>query len=469
MSPESEHQATGRWLSGRWLSGRWLSGRWLGGRRFVGSWPTKAWATGLAVVMLVAGVGFLLWPEGSTTTDCAATVVPKDQLRSPIESAPPFTDPRVGRLAESLSAFGTPIAGVGYDYDRWLNLVALQHDLVAWTKRNSTWTLLDGTDLSPRWGARAPKAGMTWDASADRFFEIDLGNQTRVVARQMSDGKAIWCTPISGRATIIQIATAVTHDNGLVIATPSGNGYQIQRLSGRSGAALWKVPGPTSHPRLTQLDESLLLAGGMSFGEAFDADNQAQTNHPSVRAINLADGTTPWQWTSPHPGTLHLVGLDRETALLAAITPNRVHFYRLNAQGQAKMLFSLPGQDVQATVRFGVIITREQLPSEHLVGRDAISGEVRWELPIRSQPQYFPYGYDLAGAPSLPDGQILLGATDALVALDVDSGKGKAFALPTDGISTTYWPYQLALTADGALTGVVTNIGAVVVTGQPTQ
>jgi len=427
----------------------------------------QAWAVGLALAMLAAGAGLLFWPRSSPTNECANSLVVRDQLRSPFQPGPPFTDPKVGRLAEALNAFGTPIAGVGYDYDRWLNLVALQHDLVAWTKRNSTWTLLDGTDLQPRWGARAPKAGMTWDASTNRFFEVGLGKHTRVVARQMTNGKAIWCTPISGRAKSIQVATAVTPDNGLVIAAPSEGGYQIRRLSGRDGKSLWRVPAPDALPRLTSLSDDLLLAGGMSFGEAFDAGNQAQAAHPSVRAIKLADGATAWQWPSPHPGTLTVVGLVGDTAILASINPKQIRYYRLDAQGNAKMLFALPSQDVQATVRSGVLITREHLPVEHLVGRDALSGKLLWQRPIPRQPQYFPYGYDLAGAPSMAGGKLLLGTTEALVVLDISTGQSKRFALPTDGINTTFWPYQLAFTGDGRLTGVVTNTGAVVVKGHP--
>ena len=38
---------------------------------------------------------------------------------------------------------------------------------------------------------------------------------------------------------------------------------------------------------------------------------------------------------------------------------------------------------------------------------------------------------------------------------------GSAAALPTDGISTTYWPYQLAVT--DTQIAIATNTGAVVV------
>ena len=55
---------------------------------------------------------------------------------------------------------------------------------------------------------------------------------------------------------------------------------------------------------------------------------------------------------------------------------------------------------------------------------------------------------------------MLVPTTTALVALDVRDGNQVGYPLPVDGVSTTYWPYQLLATPD--LLGVVTNTGAVV-------
>ncbi|RYD66695.1 MAG: hypothetical protein EOP58_04925 [Sphingomonadales bacterium] len=56
---------------------------------------------------------------------------------------------------------------------------------------------------------------------------------------------------------------------------------------------------------------------------------------------------------------------------------------------------------------------------------------------------------------------LLLGATDALVKLRLRDGQRERWALPTDGINTTYWPYRVALS--GSTLAVATNTGAVLV------
>jgi hypothetical protein len=84
---------------------------------------------------------------------------------------------------------------------------------------------------------------------------------------------------------------------------------------------------------------------------------------------------------------------------------------------------------------------------------------VRWRLPYPDRPRFFPYGFDLDAAPMLDGHHLLLGTTTAVRALDLDTGALRTYPLPTDGISTTYWPYQLAVA--GRLVVVVTNTGAV--------
>jgi hypothetical protein len=57
--------------------------------------------------------------------------------------------------------------------------------------------------------------------------------------------------------------------------------------------------------------------------------------------------------------------------------------------------------------------------------------------------------------------------TTDLVVLDVRNGSQEEYPLPVDGINTTYWPYQLAVTGDAI--GVVTNTGAVVARRNPVE
>jgi hypothetical protein len=98
--------------------------------------------------------------------------------------------------------------------------------------------------------------------------------------------------------------------------------------------------------------------------------------------------------------------------------------------------------------------------STTLAAYDVASGRRVWQRPVPQQPQFFPYGYTLDSAPLLDADRLLLGTTTALRVLDVRSGAMRAYPLPTDGINTTYWPYQLAVSPRAV--AVATNTGTVV-------
>ena len=58
-----------------------------------------------------------------------------------------------------------------------------------------------------------------------------------------------------------------------------------------------------------------------------------------------------------------------------------------------------------------------------------------------------PTASELDDAPLLDDGHVLLGTTTALRTLDLATGAfTSSTPLPTDGVSTTYWPYAVAVT-----------------------
>ena len=92
---------------------------------------------------------------------------------------------------------------------------------------------------------------------------------------------------------------------------------------------------------------------------------------------------------------------------------------------------------------------------------DAGSGRRLWARTMPSRPQFLPYGFQLDGVPLLDDDHALLGTTTALRTLDLRTGAMTSAALPTDGISTTYWPYAVVVTDH--LVAVATNTSAVVV------
>jgi hypothetical protein len=90
-----------------------------------------------------------------------------------------------------------------------------------------------------------------------------------------------------------------------------------------------------------------------------------------------------------------------------------------------------------------------------------LGGRRLWQRGVPARPQFLPYGFELDSVPLLDGDHVLIGGTTALHTLDLRTGAMTSAPLPTDGINTTYWPYQLAV-SDG-LIAVATNTAAVVV------
>jgi hypothetical protein len=129
----------------------------------------------------------------------------------------------------------------------------------------------------------------------------------------------------------------------------------------------------------------------------------------------------------------------------------------VDGAGRTGWSVAAPAGSTDLALRAGVVVARTPT---HLVGLDAATGRVRWRTGYPTSPQFLPYGFDLDAAPMLDDRHLLLGTTTAVRSLDLDTGRMRTYPLPTDGINTTYWPYQLAVSGD--LVVVVTNTGAVV-------
>ena len=92
---------------------------------------------------------------------------------------------------------------------------------------------------------------------------------------------------------------------------------------------------------------------------------------------------------------------------------------------------------------------------------DAEDGRRLWTRLLPERPQFLPYGFELDSVPLLDADHALIGGTTALHTLDLRNGTMTSARLPTDGINTTYWPYEVVVSP--GLVGVATNTGAVVV------
>ncbi len=76
---------------------------------------------------------------------------------------------------------------------------------------------------------------------------------------------------------------------------------------------------------------------------------------------------------------------------------------------------------------------------------DTEAGRRLWTRLLPERPQFLPYGFELDSVPLLDADHALIGGTTALHTLDLRTGTMTSARLPTDGINTTYWPYQLAV------------------------
>jgi outer membrane protein assembly factor BamB len=378
-------------------------------------------------------------------------------------------DERLDTLSQSVGAMGPPFgevrAGVGYDYDQWLHLYAVDAGVLAFTKNNAPVTLLDPGTLKPRWSLRPDSKRTAWDSSGDRFLLLDLSAKeaTRVSAYDVVDGHRVWCAKVDQRQGAQDPVSTTFLDGGDVLtALPDGGSkggrIALTRLSGRTGATVWTRSYATMARAdyVGPLSGELVLAGGT---EEFRLAEQAPeaTGGPAITALAAADGKPVWTWSADPGSVVHVVGVDSGRIVAVERGKGGVRLFALSEAG--KELWSTPPQDAayEATLRDGVVVMKS---AAALYGYDDRTGKPLWHTLVPSDRTYFPYGFSLAQMPSLDDAHVLVPTTTALVALDVHDGSESDYPLPVDGINTTYWPYQLLATPD--LLGVVTNTGAVV-------
>ncbi|MGY2876999.1 hypothetical protein ACVW00_004189 [Marmoricola sp. URHA0025 HA25] len=407
-----------------------------------------------------------------------ATVPPcRDELvgdpRSPLLDAAGMRaqpDARLDRLVvavDDLAApFGDVRAGVGYDYDQWLHLYGIEGGVLAFTKNNAPVTLLDPSTLKARWSLRPDSKRIAWDADGDRFLLLDLakGSPTRVSAYDVSDGERVWCASLDhDQSSGDPVATTFLGNGDVLTALPDGAKIALTRLSAGTGHEVWSrsYAGLARADYVGPLTSDLVLAGGT---EEFRLAEQAPDANggPAIAALDAGDGSPEWTWSAGAGAIAHVVGVDAGRVVVVERAADGVRMLALSDDGSEQ--WSVQPQDAayEATLRDGVVVMKS---AGALYGYDDQTGEQLWRKPVPTDRTYFPYGFTLGQMPSLDAGHVLVPTTTDLVALDVHDGSQVHYPLPVDGISTTYWPYQLLATPD--LLGVVANTGAVVARRSP--
>jgi outer membrane protein assembly factor BamB len=450
--------------------GRRSAGRSSAGRPLALNLP-RWWIAALVGFLLVA-VAVVVVVVRTTAAPCGDEVVstPRSPLLSPARMAEQ-PDERLDRISAAVSAMGGPfgdvLGGVGYDYGQWLHLYGVDDGLVAFTKNNRAVTVLDPDTLAARFAVLPATKRIAWDASGRDFLLLDLSadHDTRVSSYSLADGHRRWCSQAGQQHRSGQpVATAFVDQGDIVTALPDGAKIALTRLSGKDGSRQWthSYSAMDRADYLGPLTGDLLVAGGSE--EYRLADEPTTQGGPVITAVHGTDGKPAWSWDAEPGATAHVVGVDAGLVVVVERGPGGVRMFALSDQGTERWSTQPVDAAYEATLRGDTVIMKS---ASALYGYDARSGQLRWRTDVPTGRTFFPYGFTLAQMPSLDEDHVLMPTTTGLVVLDLRDGSQVDHPLPVDGISTTYWPYQLAVTQDAI--GVVTNTGGVVARRVPTS
>lgn len=437
----------------------------------------RAWLVAAMVLLLAASVAAtLLRPAGREAlldlggTRCADRLLPADQGRRPFDTAHPGEgDRRLARLVRAASGWGLGrVAGaVGYDHEEYVSLLGLETTasggrLGMWLRRDPVLSVL-GPDLRPRWALRAAPGPHWYDAGAGRFVQLagQKGQPGQVAAYDVADGRRLYCARL-GRPlpAAARVATAVGPAGGVRVLV--GGPRPTLTALDPQGHTMWsrRVRGVDRAGYLGLPEAGLSVAGGRGLPDLAQLSPASAPRVP-LSAYDARTGRPRWR-AGVAPGTaVAVVGEGGGTVVAAqwgeARGARRV-VVRDRRTGRVVAHRALPpGPLPDLALRGDVLLLRTP---DRLRAWDSRSLGARWSRPIPRRPQAFPYGFELDAQPMLDARHLLLGATSALVELDLRDGSARRLPLPTDGISTTFWPYQLA--AAPGVVALATNTGAVV-------
>jgi outer membrane protein assembly factor BamB len=429
--------------------------------------PRRWTAALLAVVTTVAAVTVVVvvTRDGSHQGCRVATVLPADSPLLDTGGMAEQPDERLDTLAAAVDKLGAPFgpvrAGVGYDYDQWLHLYGVTGGVLAWTKNNAPVSYLEDGTLTPRWSLRPATKRTAWDASADRFLLLGLAGKrsTQVGSFDLATGKQVWCAELAPEhRNGDPVATAFLDGGDVLTALPAEHGIVLTRLGASHGRQVWQrtVTGIDRADFLAPLSTGVVLAGGT---EEFRLADPAvkQPGGSVLTAFSAKDASTVWSWGAGPDTVAHVIGIAGEQVLFELRSAGGLQLVSLSASdGSVRWQRPLPEAAYSSTLRGDTVLVKS---AAELVAFDAASGDRRWSREIPTDRTYFPYGFTLGQLPSLDETHVLLPTTTSLQVLDLETGEHLDYALPVDGVSTTYWPYQLLVTAK--LLGVVTNTGGI--------
>lgn len=408
-----------------------------------------------------AGLTIALTTSGSSTCGAAVGASQVPPVFAPTTAPVVRTDPQLSRLVEAVqrSGLGRVVGAVGYDQTQWLRSAAVPGGFATWTADNAVIGFREGSGRV-RWGLRQSTDPQAWAVVRANFLNLDLrtSRPVHVVAYDAVTGNARWCTDVG---------------------SPTGHGDPLTVAAGSSGSVWVVTAGPTlSHvdahglvgppTTLVGVDQaafvkqigSMLVIGGRASHELTAPDPRLATPHagrPVLSAFDVVSRRVLWQWGEG--GAAYVVGQSGDHLLVELETRGRLVLVALGLDGRRRWSVALPwGTTADMTVRGGIVVVRS---ARNLDGYDATTGAHRWSRGLTGTA--FPDGFDLGAQPAFGR-RILLGTTNALLAIDPGTGSVIRYPLPA-GAATTFWPYEIAISGHSAI--VETNVGAVLVALHP--
>lgn len=424
------------------------------------------------VGLLLAGTLALTWHRieqrscGAGVTSVADPVDPLMSAALMRKRPDEHRDTLAAAVARMGPPFGEVLAGVDYYYEQWLHLYGAPGEdgggVLAWTKRNAPVTMLAADTLEPVWALRPDSRRVAWDVSADSFLLLRLSadRPTEVIEHDLATGERRWCARLeTSNRDGDPITTTFLADDSVVIAAQDGSGRtSLVRLSTDGDEQWQRSSRAVDRADFVGALGDLVVVGGRE--EFHLADGRYPTPEGAdITAFSARTGKPVWQH-STDGGSVHVVGVSDRLVVLLERRADGVRLAALDEKGHEAWSVALPPSALQATLRSGTVVVKSQ---EAITAHAASDGHRLWKFRIPTT--FTPYGFTLAMMPSLDADHLLLPTTRDLRVLGLRTGRQRRLPMPTDGINTTYWPYQLLAT--DRLVGVVTNTGAIVARRTP--
>ncbi len=431
---------------------------------------------GVAGVVVLAGVAAVAVPRlvpgcGDQVTELSAadSTSPFLDAAGRREQPDQDRDTLVDQLARDPAPFGEVLGAVGYHYEQWAQVSAFAQGIGVRTRDNPDFTMLDDTTLKPRWSVRVDTRRSTYDANDRRYLVATMpsGAAPDLVALDANDGHRLWCTTL-GEARVgpdDRFATQILDgDQDVAVLMPSkGDRERLVRIDGQDASQVWeRTLDADAGDFVGEMGRGRLLVGGRAQSDLLDAESVARRRAgPALVLVSARDGKTIWSRPAAAGVDVHVLGTSSGTAIVQEWN-TRTQSARLIAVDSAgnQDWYAVPARSARfdAVLRSGRILVRAGTRwSAYAVE----NGHLLWTRTVPRSPQFLPYGFELESLPMLDDEHALIGGTTALHTLDLRTGEMSAAKLPTDGINTTYWPYQTAVSP--GLIAVATNTGAAVV------